>query len=691
MSDYNHDPMLDMFIFETSLLLEQLEQIIINSEKSSCYGQDAINEIFRIMHTIKGSSAMMLFNDISMLAHAVEDLFYFLREEKPLNIDCSRLCDIVLESVDFIKAEMQKIKNGDNPDGNASSLIENINGFLTTLKELNHAADTNGVKERSITEGGMQKHYISQFKTAMPSQKRSFKAAIYFEEGCEMENIRAYTIIHNLKDIAEEVYYIPADIIDNDNSVEIIRKEGFQIWLKTDRSFEEMHNYFSQTIFLKDLELVELDNNEEFKQFTNKKIVLEDSSPVKILKTDKESEENGLERDTQLVSSHQSIISVSVTKLDKLMDLVGELVISEAMVTQNPDLAGLTLDNFQKAARQHRKIINELQDIAMSIRMVPLSTTFRKMNRVVRDMSKKLSKEVRLEIIGEETEVDKNIIEHISDPLMHLIRNSIDHGIESAEERLAKGKPETGTVTLEAKNAGGDVLIIVKDDGKGLNKEKILARARENGLINRPENELTDKEIYSYIFLPGFSTKDKVTEFSGRGVGMDVVTKNIGAVGGTVSVDSVPNEGTTITLKIPLTLAIMDGMTIRAGKSTYTVPIISIKESFKAKESDVITDPDGNEMIMIRGKCHPILRLHELYKVKTEITNIPDGIIVMVENEGKGLCIFADELIGEQQVVVKALPNYIRNIKKVRGLAGCTLLGDGSISLILDIAGLLEK
>lgn len=692
MSDCNHDPMLDMFIFETRQLLEQLEQVIINSEKSGCYGQDAINEIFRIMHTIKGSSAMMLFNEISTLAHSVEDLFHFLREENPLNIDCSKLSDIVLESIDFIKIEMQKIENGDNPDGNASSLIEDIKSFLKALKELNHTADVNGVKKQSVTEGEMQWHNISQLETAAPSSLKSFKAAIYFEEGCEMENIRAYTIIHNLKDIAEEVYYIPADIIDNDNSVEIIRKEGFQIWLKTDCSFEEMHNFFSQTIFLKDLELVELDNDEEFNQFKGKKqIILEHSSPVKILMTNKESEEKGLERDTQLVSSHQSIISVSVTKLDKLMDLVGELVISEAMVTQNPDLAGLTLDNFQKAARQHRKIINELQDIAMSIRMVPLSTTFQKMNRVVRDMSKKLSKEVRLEIIGEETEVDKNIIEHISDPLMHLIRNSIDHGIESAEERLAKGKPEIGTVTLEAKNEGGDVLIIVKDDGRGLDKEKILARARENGIINRPKSELTDKEIYSYIFLPGFSTKDEVTEFSGRGVGMDVVTKNMGAVGGTVSVDSVPVKGTAITLKIPLTLAIMDGMTIRVGKSTYTVPITSIKESFKAKESDVITDPDGNEMIMIRGECYPVLRLHELYKVKTEITNIPDGIIVMVENEGKGFCIFADELIGEQQVVVKALPNYIRNIKKVRGVAGCTLLGDGSISLILDIAGLIEK
>ena len=272
------------------------------------------------------------------------------------------------------------------------------------------------------------------------------------------------------------------------------------------------------------------------------------------------------DREIQFVPLHQNIISVNVTKLDKLMDLVGELVISEAMVTQNPDIAGLTLDNFQKAARQHRKIISELQDVAMSIRMIPLSATLQRINRIVRDMSRKLSKEVRLEITGEETEVDKNIIERISDPLMHLVRNSVDHGIEPAEERKKKGKPEAGTITIEAKNAGGDVLIIVKDDGRGLDKESILKKARANGLINKPETELTDKEIYSYIFLPGFSTTEEITEFSGRGVGMDVVAKNIADVGGTVSVDSTPDEGTTITLRIPLTLAIMGGMIVRVGK-----------------------------------------------------------------------------------------------------------------------------
>jgi len=304
-------------------------------------------------------------------------------------------------------------------------------------------------------------------------------------------------------------------------------------------------------------------------------------------------------------------------------------------------------------------------------------------------MCKKLGKDVQLNLIGEETEVDKNIIEHISDPLMHLIRNSIDHGIEPPEDRQALGKPQTGTVTLEARNAGSDVIIIVKDDGRGLSKEKILQRAKEKGLLDKPEDEMSSHEIYNLIFLPGFTTKDNITEYSGRGVGMDVVIKNIEAVGGSVSVDSIEGGGTAFTLKIPLTLAIIDGMNIKVGNSRYTIPTISIKESFRPKYTDIIKDPDNNEMIMVRGQCYPILRLHEYYGVAGAVTDLTQGILIMAEAKDKVVCIFADELLGQQQVVVKALPNYIRNTRKIRGLTGCTLLGDGSISLILEVGELV--
>jgi len=384
------------------------------------------------------------------------------------------------------------------------------------------------------------------------------------------------------------------------------------------------------------------------------------------------------------------MISVNVSKLDRLMDLVGEMVISEALVTQNPDLDGMELDNFQKAARQHHKIICEVQDMVMSIRMVPLAATFHKMHRLVRDMNKHLNKETELVLLGEDTEVDKNIIEHISDPLMHLVRNSIDHGIEAYEEREVKGKDRKGKVIIEAKNSGSDVLIQIKDDGRGLSKTKILTKAREHGLINKAESELTDREIFNMILLPGFSTKDSVSEYSGRGVGMDVVTKNIEAIGGTVTIDSTEGNGTCISLKLPLTLAIIDGMNIRVGESRYTIPITTIKESFQPDPGNIITDPDGNEMIMVRGNCYHIKRLHRLYDVKTEITEFAGGILIMVELEGRTCCLFADELLGQQQVVVKTLPDYIKNIRKIQGISGCTLLGDGKISLILDIAALIN-
>ena len=693
-NQYVNEPMLDLFIFESMQLIEQMELLVICNEKSCSYSSDAINEIFRIMHTIKGSSAMMLFNNISTLAHSMEDLFFVLREEKPQNVDYSELSDLVLEGLDFIKVEIAKIRNSDEADGDASELIKSLSVFHATIKSQDSSPEDHNLRdgavsyENSTTE--KQHYYIKKVRLESTSLKNTFQANLRFEEDCGMENLRAFGVVNDLGDLAEEYYHIPEDL-DHEDSANVICEQGFTLFLKTDRSLEEIHRVLIQTIYLKDLQLTQVENSELFSDLhKERKILLEDSFVKAPAASGRDCVANDQEeKESHSSATQQSIISVSVAKLDQLMDLVGEMVIAEAMVTQNPDLKGLELNNFAKAARQLRKITSELQDTVMSVRMVPLAGTFQKMNRTLRDMCKKLNKEVQLQLIGEETEVDKNIIEHISDPLMHLIRNSIDHGIEMPSERENQGKPRLGTITLEAKNAGGDVLIIIRDDGEGFNKDRILAKAREKGLIQGPEDEITDKEIYNLVFLPGFSTNENVTEFSGRGVGMDVVVKNIEAVGGAIVADSVPGKGTTITLKIPLTLAIIDGMNIKVGDSRYTIPITAIKESFRPKMTEVIVDPENNEMMMVRGQCFPILRLHDIYHVQTDVTHFTDGIIIMVEQDNKTLCIFADELIGQQQVVVKALPAYIRNTKKVRGLAGCTLLGDGSISLILDVAGLI--
>lgn len=690
MSNGYREPMLEMYKFETNQLLEQLEQLIINSEKSNCYSQEAINEIFRIMHTIKGSSAMMLFNGISTLAHSIEDLFFYLRESKPENVDYIKLSDLVFLCTDFIKEELSKIERGIEPDGDSSELVNTIKTYLAELKGIGGSTavheNTTAVNEKDAAK--KQKYFITG-SLSENSMRYSYKAVIYFEDGCEMENIRAFSVLHSLKDFTQDIKSEPADIIENEESSQIIKENGFKILFCSDKPYEEVEKILNETLFLQKLELEIADNNDETHSAKKKPVIdLESDRPI-VAEVMRPEKEKGKEKEKEQANKSllQNIISVNVNKLDKLMDLVGELVISEAMVTSNPDLKGLSLENFNKAASQLKKITSELQDIVMSIRMVPLAATFQKMNRIVRDMCKKLDKDVELEILGEETEVDKNIIENISDPLMHLIRNSIDHGIETKEERIKNGKSLKGKITLEAKNEGGEVIIIVKDDGRGLNKEKILQKALDHGIIQDINKDIPDREIFSMIFLPGFSTKESVTEFSGRGVGMDVVSNNIEKVGGAVNIDSTVGDGTTMTIRIPLTLAIIDGMNIRVSNSTYTIPITSIKESFRVKEDELITDPDGNEMIMVRGDCYPILRIHKLFNINDSISNISEGITIMVESELNTVCLFADELLGEQQVVVKALPQYI---KKVKGIAGCTLLGEGTISLILDIAALVK-
>ncbi|MBH1939577.1 chemotaxis protein CheA [Mobilitalea sibirica] len=684
--DKAKEPMLEMYIFETLQLLEQLEQLILTTEKNEEFDGNQINEVFRIMHTIKGSSAMMMFENISTLSHTIEDIFYYIRENTPQSIDYTILTDLIFESLDFIKREIDKINNDLVSDGDSREIIEKLKSFLSTIKKEENIDNSTEKKE---TEENKQQYYIKQDKQSGTEYQYSYRALIFFEDGCEMENIRAYTVVHNLSEITDQMHYIPENLIEDSNSLENIREKGFLVYLKSNLNYEMMQEFFMQIIFLKKLELIQMEDDSEYLEISDNRLIqttniqqTPDKILVPIIKKESPTHE------TLSNSSIQNIISVNVEKLDKLMDLIGEIVIAEAMVVENPDLKGYEFENFTKAARHLHKITNDLQEIVMSIRMVSLSSTFQKMNRIVRDMSKKLNKDVALNIIGEDTEVDKNIIEHISDPLMHLVRNSIDHGIETTEERLDKGKDRKGTVILEARNAGKDVLINVKDDGRGLDKLKIYEKARQNNLIVNDEAELTDREIFNLILLPGFSTKESVTEFSGRGVGMDVVVKNIEKIGGEINVDSKIDRGTTITLKIPLTLAIIDGMNIKVGNSLYTIPIISIKESFKVKLRQIIEDPEGNEMILVRGNCYPVLRLHKIHHISNSITDLTEGIMIMVEHDDKEICVFADELLGQQQIVVKPLPDLLKDIG-IQGIAGCSLMGDGRISLILNIGAFL--
>ena len=390
---------------------------------------------------------------------------------------------------------------------------------------------------------------------------------------------------------------------------------------------------------------------------------------------------------TERASQQRQSVRVDVEKLDILLDLVGELVISEAMVAQNPDLRGLDipLDRFEKSVMQLDKITRDLQDVSMSIRMIPLSGTFRRMVRLVRDLSQKASKKVDLKIIGEETEVDKTVIEQITDPLVHIIRNAIDHGLETPADREAAGKEPVGTVLLEAKYVGGEVWINIEDDGRGLNTDRILSKAQERGILEKDASEYKDEEIWQFIFHPGFSTAEQVTDVSGRGVGMDVVRRNIESIRGKIDIRSIPGRGSIFTLRIPLTLAIIDGMIIRIGGDRFTLPITAIRESLQVAQDQVTRTMDGQEIIRVRDNLYPIVRLHDLLGINPEKRpTLDEGIIILVEEEGKVICLFVDEILGQQQVVIKGLSTYIGDHPCI---SGCTIMGDGDISLILDITG----
>lgn len=658
--------MLEVFIFETGQLLENIEEIMLSSEKAGELSAENVNEIFRAMHTIKGSAAMMSYDGILGLAHAVEDLFHIARERGGAQACYSDMCDIVLQASDFMRGEVAKISGGAQPDGDPCELCGRIRGFVEELK----------AGETETRQGPPA--------PAEPSESavRSYSAHVTFEENCQMENVRAFSLVHQLKDHCLEVNHRPADLFDDEAASEEIARNGFFLTFTSGRGGAAFEQLIGGTMFVKAFTLDVLPDAEPAEH--------EAASIAAPPAPHAPGEENYApeKQGEPPRAAGQGQISVNVEKLDKLMDLVGEMVIAEAMVTRSPDLEGLRLEGFDKAARHMRKLTGELRDVVMSVRMVPVAGLFRKMTRIVRDMGRKLDKDAGLTILGGDTELDKSIIDSLSDPLMHIIRNAMDHGLEQRAERKALGKLEEGRITLTAVNTGGEVLITVSDDGRGLDREKILRRARSNNLLPAPESELTDREIYSLVLLPGFSTKDEITEYSGRGVGMDVVRKNIEQAGGSVFIESVRGFGTTVTIRIPLTLAIVDGMTFAVGRSAFTLPAGAIREVFRPGARDVFTDDAGREMLLARGRCLPVIRLQSAYGLDAGATDFGQGVMLEVEAGGAAACLFADRLIGTHQAVVKPLPRYFERfgVKRSAGIGGCTILGDGSVSLILDVA-----
>ena len=690
--------MMEAYLFEMHSMLEQLDDLILSSEQAKTFSQDAVNEIFRIMHTIKGSSAMMEFNSLMTIAHRIEDMFFVIREKTMDAIpDELRpdLFDLIFESIDFFRAEIEKIENDQPLSNDIDTFLNKINTFANKISgEANDEASEAEGEAAGGAEGSGVPAAGGEFM-AYGSAEFPHGMQVFFDEGAGMENLRATMLVNAIKEIVDESQFdfVPADVQLNPETAAFIVDNGFFLRFKN-----EGDRTAAQTPVRESGSVREFSPFEYTPETAAQTVEVAAPAPQAAAQNadapaaaQGAAPQQGAAAQTAAKQQHtkESLISVSLSKLDTLMAVVSEIVITEAQVTASPDLKGLKLDNFTKAARQLRSLTDQLQDVAMSLRMVPVSGTFQKMKRIVRDMSKKLDREANLVLEGEDTEVDKTIVDSISDPIMHIVRNSMDHGIEeNKEDRIAAGKDPAGQIILAARQTGSEVIVEIIDDGRGVDDEAVLNKAIRQGLAT-PGVDYSHKEILNFLLMPGFSTNTEVTEYSGRGVGMDVVKSNVESCGGTVTITSELGKGMTTTLKIPLTMAIMDGMEVSVGESIFTVPISNIRQIFKASDMHIIQDETHGEMIRIVDSFYSIVRAKDFYSIAGGADSFDEGVLLWVESGDNSFCLFVDRLIGEQQVVVKPLPDYVNNFGiKSSGISGCTILGDGSISIILDVASI---
>ncbi len=664
--------MADMFVFETGDLLEKLDEILMRTEQEDSISSDDINEIFRTMHTIKGSAAMMSMHNMSTLAHSVEDLFYIIREDPAVKYDKPALYELLFSASDNLKSELDSLYD-DAPLTDFSELENKIHAFAATMKG-QPATDS------SDTSSADTATYEGLFPDDEKEGVLTYK--VTYSESCAMPDMRALVLLRALGKMCEVIKTFPEDL-DADNAGDEISKKGLYIKLITDDPngvLDLMKN------------AVNVDKAEQAKKPEQPANAAKKPQPAQ-----KSAPEKSAPKPAQPANAvpkkpaekhEQSMISVKLDKLNRLLDLVAEIVITEGSVISSPDLkkAEINLDRFNKSSRELKKLTDELQDVVMSIRMVPVSTAFQKMNRVVRDMNQKLKKNVTLVFEGQETEVDKSIVDILNDPLMHIVRNAVDHGIEDPEVRAKAGKTEPATVTLSAGYDSNEVVISCRDNGAGMDTAKLMAKAKKNGMLTKPENEYTDKEIFNFVVAAGFSTNDKITEYSGRGVGMDVVKKNLEKVGGKLYVDSKFGEGSVFTIRIPLSLSILDVLSVDVGGENFSLPVSAVSEAFSCKAESFITDPEGNEFIMLREKCLPLIRMSDHFDIPNAEKDVTKGIMLCCKDGGKEAVLMADRITVDQQVVVKPFSPLLDAYPlKESGMAGCSVLGDGSITIILDM------
>lgn len=677
--DEGMEAMLDTYIFEENQLLEQLDDILMRTEKVDAIEADDIAEIFRIMHTIKGSSSMMGLSNMQKLAHAVEDLFSILRDKPDTPYDKKTLFNIVFDASDSLKNEIDVITDEDAELTDFTQQIAKVRAYADVMKSAGEGAAA-AIPREAVFSDDEGDDILTLHVT--------------YAQTCLMPAVRAFLLLRSLGKVCEVTKTVPQDL-DADMANEVITQDGLYIKLLTDDK-DAVIKTAKKAMDVSDAAWAERPAQTAAPEPPK----AEETQPKEEQAQEQPKEQNGQTEQKKsdaakkrAADKSSSMISVSLSKLDTLLDLVSEIVITESAVISSPDLKGIdatSLDRFNTSARNLKKLTDELQDVVTSIRMVPVSTAFSKMNRVVRDMNNKLGKGVELVFEGEGTEVDKSVVDILGDPLMHLVRNAVDHGIEEPQVRAANGKTEKPTVTLSASTNSSEVIITVADNGGGMDHKAILAKAKSRGILRKPEEEYSKQEALGLIMKAGFSTNESVTEYSGRGVGMDVVNQNLEKIGGKLIVESDVGIGSKFIIKIPLSLSINDVMQVSVGNCDISIPIASVKEIFRLEPERLVYDTEGTALVMIRGNCYPVIPLDEYFGIEGRAASLDEGIMLFCEDDHKRVCLFADALIGEQQIVVKPFPPMLgqHNLTD-KGLSGCSIMADGSITLIADVKSII--
>lgn len=693
-------------------LLGELEGALLELEETPD-DLDLVNRVFRALHTIKGSGSMFGFEDIAEFTHEVETVFDMVRSEE-LGVD-TELLNLSFRARDHIQNMLDNSESGEvvDPEGMESILVglqvlSSGGGGDAELpaETVEESAEPAEAESASSEEQPDEPEAIPYVITVVPQDALGRQEDNFEELFEELEKLGEFRIracptdipdkqgafweflltTEHDKDAIKDIFLFT----DLNLRVEVQEFKGEEAGkLSSDFVAEEAATEESPKIgeiLVKEGAVKPEDVSEALKEQKPIGQILKDSGKVTEDQVNKAVSKQARVKETQQVKKQQEAVSsirVAAEKLDWLVDLVGELVIVQAQISQvvsernDPVMTSLS--------EELERLSDELRDSTLGIRMLPIGTSFSKFRRLVRDLSAELGKEIALTTNGAETELDKTVIERLSDPLVHLLRNSLDHGIESPEDRKAKGKPEEGMILLSAEHSGGEVLIRITDDGRGIDPEAIRTKALERSLITA-DAELTNKELFKLIFEPGFSTAEKITNVSGRGVGMDVVKRAIDSLRGTIDIDSIIDKGTTITVRLPLTLAIIDGLQVQVSNEFYVVPLSLVEECVELNSSEIEEGEGGQRLLHLRGEIVPYIHLREFFMVEGESPPIEQIVITGVEGSRVGIVV--DTVIGEHQTVIKSLS---RVYKDVEGISGATIKGDGSIALILDVPRLVRR